>query len=184
MKAMVAPAEALDYARASLLRNPCSVGDAALRAEQAWGGTLLIPDRSDRTRLSDLDAGHNWSDPDMNWGFPEVTLVEWLRAEYPGSNALLWLPLSLPRDESRDRRPRDWVVLGDEVYSRAGSADSNETWVDVLRSHNPAFMYHCFGIDDSVGTPSDLLDPGVVESSLRFVVVGAYDGEGYVVLRR
>jgi hypothetical protein len=107
-----------------------------------------------------------------------------LSQRYPTGSVVVELPLRRSDDPAAPDEAVQTVTCDDEVYAVC-SFDLSLVRVEAtLRTADPSFMYNAIVLENDVdaelfGCPMDWVDGGA--SRIRAVVVGAYDGEGFVV---
>jgi len=112
-------------------------------------------------------------------------LARWLRDRWPAAVVIVALPLARPGDTALRAAPQMFRTCEGEVYAVADASADIEAVERALRASDPATGYVAvvadadgdFGVKEC---PADAFDQGSL--TLRGVLVGAYDGEGYVVV--
>ena len=126
---------------------------------------------------------------DLRWGRggPQVwdSLVSRLMADYPAGTLFVELPLMRPDDP--DPSDFDTLVCGDEVYATTLVSAGAKAISATLRASDPAAVYVAAVLErvnepNSMWCPAQSLAAGSAE--VVAIVVGAYDGEGFVYCSR
>ena len=107
-----------------------------------------------------------------------------LAGRYPHGSVFLELPLWRPDDPGTAIRT---VTCGDEVYAFCSLDLPLDRLETTLRTADPSFMYNAIIVGNGSGEdlaecPTESVDSG--RRRICAIVVGAYDGEGFVVAER
>lgn len=131
---------------------------------------------------------HPTAPTDLRWGqgFAQAwtALTHRLTTDWPEGILFVELPLRSVNDPEPPGEPINTVTCGDEVYAVADISQGRRQVEVALRAHDPSTLYVAAillptGRDvDSRTCPTVALKD--THLSLGAVVVGAYDGEGFV----
>jgi hypothetical protein len=111
-------------------------------------------------------------------------LARWLRDRWPAAVVIVAVPLARPDDLALRASNQMFRTCANEVYAVADASADLDAVERALRATDPATGYVVV-VADAEGhpgvneCPTDAFDQGSM--TLRGVLVGAYDGEGYAV---
>lgn len=114
-------------------------------------------------------------------------LPSWLKDRFKHGTLIVELPLWRPDDRVAARDQFETIAADGDVYAACSIGDGIDMINATIRSADPAYMYHAIVfssqssrelVTQSVGWRERLTDEVVA------VLVGAYDGEGFVLCRR
>jgi hypothetical protein len=111
-------------------------------------------------------------------------LARLLRERYAGELLIVELPLWRPNDPGIGNCEYETLVCGSEVYGAIQLTDDIATIEVALRATDPSFSYNAFVIkkytsDLARTCPAEWVASG--SAGILAVLVGAYDGEGFVL---
>jgi hypothetical protein len=167
---------AMGYVSGSLSRG-LSLARRAQTVLTDMSTTALVPDGTSAERALVFDRG-GLGRCDM----AEVATL--LSRQYPTGFVVVELPLRRSDDPAAPDEAIQTVTCGEEVYAACSFGLSLARVEATLRMTDPAFMYNAIVLESDndaelSGCPMDWVDGGA--SIIRAVVIGAYDGEGFVV---
>ena len=113
------------------------------------------------------------------WG----ELTDRIRETWPNAVVYVEMPLALASDPVMHDLGSAIVTCDEEVYGFANTWDGPERLADTLKAHDPSSLYVAM-VAVSDGQAEPLCPVATLEGgsiSLRCVVVGAFDGEGFLV---
>lgn len=112
----------------------------------------------------------------------EVAAV--LAQTYPGASLVVELPLWRSDDPGVPDGDLRILICGNEVYATCHLGGSLNSIEKTLRLADPSFMYNAIILEHKVdfgagSCPADSVAAGTAR--VRAILVGAYDGEGFVL---
>lgn len=169
----------LAYVEAAI-RDGLSLAHSAKTVLVGMSATAFVPAEASDEKAHDVNYGHLWtSDVDgvadsLGILFPDA----WLAVE---------LPLLRPDDPSILNRVTCLQVEGEEVFAVCRMSDSRETVVRTLRASDPSLLYvavliHGGEAKEMARSVKRQVEEGNAE--IVGVLVGAYDGEGFILVSR
>lgn len=170
--------QAIAYVQANL-SDGLSLSQRSISALVGMRAVALVPNRTSLERLLDFKHG-GLGRCDIG----EVAAI--LAEEYPRASLVVELPLRRPHDTGVSDDAPGIMVCGDEVYVACSLRDSISIIERTLRMADPAFMYRAFILEPGKEFREEACPPDLVDSeaaTLKAVLVGAYDGEGFVLAR-
>jgi len=168
--------QALEYLKDSLA-DGLSLSRSATSRLTGLTAVALVPEGVSAERATDFKRG--------GLGRSVIAdLAQLLVERFAGATLLLELPLWRGNDPGVVGGEFTVLICGEEVYAVCdldGSLDSAEL---TLRAADPSFMYNAFVIrhrngESGTQCPAEWLE--VEDSKLVAVIVGAYDGEGFIL---
>lgn len=103
---------------------------------------------------------------------------------WPRSLVVVEMPLARPGDPSVEAAHEIARVCADEVYAVARAGDGTQAVTRVLEATDPAFGFVASILSDGPEAAGQLqASDWLTSRQLQAVLVGAYDGEGYLLLQ-
>jgi hypothetical protein len=139
----------------------------------------VVPTNAERGSLSSFGTALGVSGD----GTTVADLADELASRFAASRMIVSLPLAQPGDASLASIAGSLTACDDEVYVAIDLAADRPTVEHCLRAHDPSFGY-ALVVVDPVGAGRNVCPTEALESGdyrLRAAVVGAYDGEGFLV---
>ncbi|MFT4295550.1 MAG: hypothetical protein QM582_09070 [Micropruina sp.] len=107
--------------------------------------------------------------------------------DWPDGHLFVEMPFVRPRDSRPEGRSVSTVVCGDECYAYAPLDAESSTVARTLVAHDPTSLYVAAVVTARPGVdprrcPTEALRTGIF--TLEAVMVGAHDGEAFVVCSR
>ncbi|WP_069167110.1 hypothetical protein [Nocardia altamirensis] len=114
-------------------------------------------------------------------------LAEFIVDRFAGSLLIVELPMRRLSDPQGSIDRFETIVKGDEIFAICAIGETVATVEDALMAHDPTFLYNAFVLQGAaarswVRSDADHCFPDSDE--FPAVIVGAYDGEGFVLLLR
>lgn len=181
MKAVTVPAgePGIRYVSGSL-RQGLALGRAVASRIEGMTAEAIVPGDPPVERILEFDRG--------GLG-PSVVgmLGSWLRSRFGGAALVVELPLWRPGDRVLAVDKFETAVIDQGVYATCCIDEAPDKVEATITSADPAFMYHAMlfparsrvEISGRSGNWQERLANAVLA-----VMVGAYDGEGFVLCRR
>lgn len=114
-------------------------------------------------------------------------LPAWLKNCFKDGIMIVELPLWRPVDRVSTDDRLETVVADGDVYAACSLSDELDKIDATIRSADPAYMYHAMIFRDHSSLELVMRSAGWrdgLAEGLVAVLVGAYDGEGFVLCRR
>lgn len=170
---------AIKYARANL-KDGLSLSRLSMSVLDGMTAVALVPDRASSERALDFKHG--------GLGRCDISEVAaMLGREFQRASLIVELPLWRTDDPGISDEASGVMVCGDEVYAVCSLDGSNDAIETTLRMADPSFMYRAFVLTSEMEFREGACPPDLVESkaaSVDAILVGAYDGEGFVFARQ
>lgn len=113
-------------------------------------------------------------------------LTEFVIERFPDCLIIAEQPLYSPSDPPAPQDVFDLVIKGKEVFAVCTTSSPAYVVTRTLNAQDPTYLYCVFVIEDNVTTRAWLRGESTEivsdTADLRLVIVGAYDGEGFVML--
>lgn len=167
---------ALEYAKARLA-DGLSLSRRSIPQLANMTAVALVPMGASAERALDFKQG--------GLGRNDLAEIAALLARtYPGASLVVELPLWRPDDPGVSDSDSRNVISGSEVYATCQLSSSLQSIEKTLRLADPSFMYNAIIVQPEIeieaGTsPADLI--GTESATIRAVLIGAYDGEGFII---
>lgn len=169
---------ALEYARSSL-RDGLSLAQRAIPALHEMAMVVLMPEGASFERVLDFRLG--------GLGRGDIgQAAALLKQECSESLLVVELPLWRPNDVPSSGSGPTVVECHAEVYATCLLDSPLSSIEQTLRLADPSFMYNAIILESEAAfekgsCPLDIVDSGL--ASIKGVLVGAFDGEGFVFAR-
>jgi hypothetical protein len=137
----------------------------------------LVPDGTSREQAFAFGRG--------GLGRCDITEVATsLSRRYPTGSVAVELPLRRLDDPAAPSEITQTTTCDSEVFAVCSFGSSLVQIEATLRATDPSFMYNAIVLESEYGAelsgcPTDWIDRGA--SRIRAVIIGAYDGEGFVI---
>lgn len=171
--------QAIEYARVNL-SDGLSLSQVSMPVLDGMSAVALVPDGASSERVLDFMHG-GLGRCDIN----EVAAM--LGREFQGASLVVELPLWRPDDPGIPDGAHSVIVCGDEVYAACSLGGPSAAIETTLRMADPSFMYRAFILMSETEFREDACPPDLVDSkaaTVNAILVGAYDGEGFVFARK
>ncbi|MBF6354918.1 hypothetical protein IU449_10225 [Nocardia higoensis] len=179
MKATVVPAGLRGYEYVvENLRYGLAAARAVLPLVEGMRATAMVPHGA---------AENSWFEFRAAAGKATIReLTEFVIDRFPGCLIIAEQPLRRPGDPHLSHHVFERVVLGEEVFAVCTTSSPEYVVTRTLNAQDPTYLYCVFVIEDNVKTRAWLRGESTEivsdTADLRLVIVGAYDGEGFVML--
>jgi len=154
-----------------------------------WYSYAVVPIDADPRYHADFRYGRNRGQrlDGTGSGIRKEVVASWLIDQFPECHLVIEIPMEKPSDPHVDLSAPNLLVCGEELFEHCPPGSGIEEVTLLLLAHIPQWGYHVFGLKLSEGSqlegcPADLVEAGL--ASVQFVLVGAYDGEGFALLTR